>query len=122
MKPVRELFGVMAAEQIGIGMFITSGSFTAEAEEFGKVRMTLISGARFLEFIRRLPEDKQQRLLEVALEGDCRTPTCPQCDIMMVLRESKKGRSNGGQFWGCARYPRCRQTLVYKSDALSQGE
>lgn len=62
---------------------------------------------------------KQRRLLEVALEGDYRTPTCPQCDIKMVLRESKKGRGNGGQFWGCVRYPRCKQTLVYKPHRAS---
>lgn len=114
VKPVRELFGVMAADQIGTGMLITSGSFTTEAEDFAKGRMTLVSGTRFLELIRRLPEDKQLKLLDVALDGDYRTPTCPQCDIKMVLRESKKGRSNGGQFWGCVRYPRCKQTLVYK--------
>jgi restriction system protein len=115
VKPVRELFGVMAAEHIGPAMFITSGSFTSDAEDFAKGRMTLVSGKRFLELIRKLPEDKQQKLLEVALEGDYSTPTCPQCDIKMVMRESKKDRSNGGQFWGCPRYPRCKQTLVYKT-------
>lgn len=114
VKPVRELFGIMAAEQINTGMLITSGSFTGEAEEFANGRMTLVSGQRFLEFIRKLPEEHQKKLLDVALEGDYRTPTCPQCDIKMKLRESKKGRNNGGQFWGCVRYPKCRQTLVYK--------
>ncbi len=114
VKPVRELFGVMAAEMIKSGMLITSGAFTAEAEEFAKGKMTLISGRKFLELIWKLPEDKQQRLLNIALEGDYSTPTCPQCDIKMTLREGRKGRNPGSQFWGCVRYPRCKQTLVYK--------
>lgn len=116
VKPVRELFGVMAAENVSKGMLVTSGSFTSEAEDFAKGKMILVSGAKFLKLIRKLPKEKQQKLLEIALEGDCRTPTCPQCDLKMTLREGKKGRNVGGQFWGCVRYPRCRQTLVYKQD------
>ncbi|HEY6872285.1 MAG TPA: restriction endonuclease [Geobacteraceae bacterium] len=116
VKPVRELFGVMAAEKVATGMLITSGSFTSEAEEFAKGKMKLVSGASFVELIGKLPEEKQQRLLDIALEGDYRTPTCPQCDVKMTLRESKKGRNTGGQFWGCVRYPRCKQTLVYKPE------
>jgi len=114
IKVVRELFGVMAANRISMGMVITSGEFTSEAEDFAKGKMTLVSGDRFLELIRKLPEEQQQHLLDVALEGDYTTPTCPQCDIKMKLRESSKGRNAGGKFWGCVKYPRCKQTLVYK--------
>jgi len=114
VKPVRELFGVMAAEKVTRGMLITSGSFSFKAEEFAKGKIMLISGAKFLELIRKLPEEKQQKLLEIALEGDYRTPTCPQCDLKMILRKGKKGKNPGSQFWGCVRYPRCRQRLVYK--------
>lgn len=114
IKIVRELFGVMAADRIPMGMVITSGEFTSEAEEFAKGKMTLVSGQKFLELIRKLPDDKQKHLLDVALEGDYQTPTCPQCDIKLTLRESLKGRNAGGHFWGCVNYPRCKQTLVYK--------
>jgi restriction system protein len=114
VKPVRELFGIMAAEQVKCGMLITSGSFTSEAEDFAVGKITLVSGAKFLELIRKLSEEKQQKLLEIALEGDYKTPTCPQCDVKMKLREGKKGGNSGSQFWGCVRYPRCRQTLKYK--------
>ena len=117
IKVVRELFGVMAAERIRMGMIITSGVFTGEAEEFGSAnKLKLVSGSQFLELIKRLPEEKQQHLLNVALEGDYSTPTCPQCDVKLVKRESSKGRSAGGFFWGCINYPRCKQTLVYKGD------
>jgi len=114
IKIVRELFGVMAADRIPMGMVITSGEFTSEAEEFARGKMTLVSGQKFLELIRRLPEEKQQHLLDVALAGDYHTPSCPQCDVKMTIRESSKGRSAGGQFWGCINYPRCRKTFIYK--------
>jgi len=117
IKIVRELFGIMAAERIKMGMVITSGDFTAEAVEFGNSnKLKLVSGRQFLELIRKLPEEKKQHLLNVALDGDYSTPTCPQCDVKLVKRESSKGRSAGGYFWGCINYPRCKQTLVYKGD------
>ncbi len=112
VKPVRELFGVMAAEGVANGKFITSGEFTAEALEFAKEkRLELISGEAFLAWIRKLSPEKQTALLTVALEGDYRTPTCPQCGVKMTARQ--RGDSNR-KFWGCPRYPKCRATLVYK--------
>lgn len=117
VKLVRELFGIMAAEKIESGMIITSGEFTDDAKEFavGK-KLVLMSGDRLLQQIRKFPADKQQRLLDIALEGDYKTPTCPQCDIKMTVRENRSGRNPGSKFWGCVRYPRCRQTLVYKGE------
>ena len=38
VKPVRELFGVMAADGIGTGYFVTTGEFTAEAWEFRSLK------------------------------------------------------------------------------------
>ena len=116
IKSVRELFGVMAAEGVGRGMFITSGEFTSEALEFAAGKsLRLISGNMFLDFIGKLPVEKQQELLSLALEGDYRTPTCPRCGIKMTLRE---GKGSGRDFWGCLRFPRCKATLVYKAEAV----
>ncbi len=33
---------------------------------------------------------------------------CPKCKSIMVLRESKKGRYAGKNFWGCSTFPKCR--------------
>ena len=114
VKPIRELFGIMAADRIATGVFMTSGDFTSEAEEFAKGKINLVWGEKFIHQIKKLSEENQQRLLDVAIEGDYKTPTCPQCDVKMALRESSKGKNAGGHFWGCPRYPKCRQTLVYK--------
>jgi restriction system protein len=39
-------------------------------------------------------------------------PACPVCKSSMVLRTAKRGSRVGSSFWGCARYPKCRQTLA----------
>lgn len=38
-------------------------------------------------------------------------PTCPLCKVLMVKRTAKKGDNKGQPFWGCTRYPNCRQIL-----------
>jgi len=40
-------------------------------------------------------------------------PRCPQCNAPMVLRTASRGPNQGGQFWGCPNYPRCRGVLKY---------
>jgi ssDNA-binding Zn-finger/Zn-ribbon topoisomerase 1 len=34
--------------------------------------------------------------------------SCPKCGKTMVLRTSRKGSNQGGQFWGCSGYPKCK--------------
>lgn len=119
IKPVRELFGVMAADRVSNGKFMTTGEFTSEARAFAEgKRLQLISGAMLLAAIRKLPLDSQKTLLALATEGDYRTPSCPQCATKMTLRQGKNG---GRDFWGCPRYPRCRATLVHKVKKVEIG-
>lgn len=114
VKPVRELFGVMAAEGVESGKIITTGEFTTEALSFAEgKRLELISGEKFLAAIRRMSEEKQGELLSSATQGDYRTPACPQCGIKMTLKE---GRGHRRDFWGCPTYPRCKATLTYRSE------
>ncbi len=42
------------------------------------------------------------------------TPGCPKCGSKMILRTAKSGANAGGQFWGCANFPRCRSVLPVK--------
>lgn len=113
VKPVRELFGVMAADKVANGGFFTTGEFTSEAEEWARGKnIDLVSGGEFLSRIGQLPAATQQSLLRVATEGDFTTPTCPSCGIKMVERVAGKGRSEGNRFWGCPNFPRgCKQTF-----------
>jgi len=112
VKPVRELFGVMAADKVGNGAFFTTGDFTTEAEEWARDKnLDLVNGREFLNRINQLTPGARQKLLELATKGDYTTPTCPSCGTKMVSRTATKGRSEGSTFWGCRNFPRCKQTF-----------
>lgn len=112
VKPLRELYGVMAAAQINEGAFFTTSEFTQEALEFARGKnLDLVNGSEFLTRIKQLPAESQTGLLRFATEGDYRTPTCPSCGTKMVHRVAKKGAQAGGNFWGCRNYPRCKRTF-----------
>ena len=115
VKPIRELYGVMTAEQSRFGIFITSGSYTKEAVDFsmGK-KIKLISGDFFLRLINSLPKEQQQILLKKIIPGDYTTPSCPSCGIKMVERTAQKGNNVGQKFWGCRNFPKCRHTFNKK--------
>jgi len=42
-----------------------------------------------------------------------KVPFCPGCSHPMMLRIAKHGKNPGSRFWGCARYPECKQTVPY---------
>ena len=112
IKPVRELYGVMAADKVPNGAFFTTGDFTTEAETWARDKnLDLVNGREFLARIKSLSPAQQQTLLDLAIAGDYTTPTCPSCDVKMILRTATKGRFEGNNFWGCPHYPHCKQTF-----------
>jgi restriction system protein len=109
VKEIREFLGVMTHERIPKGFYMTSGTFTHDAQKTAKKnRITLITGEMLLLMIQRLSEPSQQKLLEMATAGDYKTPTCARCGVKMIKRYPQKG---GRAFWGCINYPRCEQKL-----------
>ena len=55
----------------------------------------------------------------IITEKENTTPLCPKCGTPMVLRTAKTGSNQGGQFWGCPDYPRCRGILKHEDLVLS---
>lgn len=107
IRPVRELFGVMAHESAGKGIFMTTSTFSEDAKQFATEhsdKLFLIDGQKFISMILKLPEEKKAKLLAFATEGNYTTPTCASCGIKMVWRAK-------GGFWGCKNYPKCKTTL-----------
>jgi restriction system protein len=119
---VRELYGAMAAMGAAGGFVVTSGQFTAEAQEFAEGRnLRLIDGAKLHQLLKQAKaaksagQPKPNRSAELAPGSDtgsanAAAPTCPRCAQAMVRRTAKKGADAGQQFWGCSAYPRCRGT------------
>ncbi len=109
VQPVRELFGVMAAAGVPNGVFMTTSAYTEEARRFAHgQKLELISGRDLIAYIQSLSPERQTELAAVAFEGDYSNPTCPSCNIKMVLRTAKRGWNPGSSFWACPTY-RCRR-------------
>lgn len=47
----------------------------------------------------------------VSMPATADAPQCPKCGIPMQVRTSTRGEARGSQFYGCANYPKCRQTI-----------
>ncbi len=106
---VRELFGVMASEKVEMGYFFTTSTFSNDAISFAdKNKITLINGRDQLKTIKSFTNEQQNNLYKNAVEGDYKTPSCPNCDKKMVNRV---GKENGKKFWGCSNYPKCKNIL-----------
>ncbi|MDQ3060804.1 MAG: restriction endonuclease [Pseudomonadota bacterium] len=107
VQPVRELYGVMAAQGVTAGFVVTSGSFTEEAREFAHgLALELIDGRALQRGIRA------QAAPLAPASRPRQAPDCPQCGAAMVLRQARSGPTPGKEFWGCSRYAqaRCRGT------------
>ena len=104
VSPVRELYGLMMAENAAGAFFVTSGVFTNDAVQFAaESGMSLLGGAAISKLVR-----ESQPLAGPGSAGARATsPTCPRCGEAMVLRTAKRGQHVGENFWGCASYPKC---------------
>lgn len=123
VEQVRAFYGVMKAQQVNHGIYMTSSRYTDAASAWAnnlpsQDTLALIDGNRFLERIISMPLHQQRALYAFATEGDYTTPTCPNCGIKMTRRQAKKGDYAGKLFWGCMNYPRCKCILKYVGETI----
>jgi len=108
---VRELYGVMAAQQAAGGYVVTSGRFTQDALAFAKGRnIELIDGGTLPALFGQHRDARGPTPMTNAASAS--TPTCPRCHEPMVARVAARGARAGSEFWGCRRYPQCKATLA----------
>lgn len=101
---IRELFGVVTAENAAEGIIVCSGHFTNEAIDFAKGKpITLVDGAA----LSRLIGDVQK---SPKIQMAVKDTACPVCRSPMVMRTARRGKNAGNGFWGCSRFPRCKGT------------
>jgi restriction system protein len=127
VQPVRELYGVMAAQRVAGGFVVTSGTFTDEARKFVEGReLKLIDGQALRRGIRAqaaassaasrqaaaAPEQRNRMEPVMSAETARPAPLCPVCQAPMVQRMARNGPNVGKRFWGCGRYgeTKCKGT------------
>jgi len=112
VKEIRELYGIMAAENVNDGFYITTSTFTQVAREFkqGK-RILLIDGNECVKRFNELDDESKTRINHLLEGSDFTIPTCVSCGLKMVKRVSQKPYNKGQEFWGCTNYPRCKNIL-----------
>ncbi|GHA04833.1 hypothetical protein GCM10008090_12890 [Arenicella chitinivorans] len=108
---IRELQGVVAAEQLKLGLLMYTGQLSKDAQNFLQQPSVSIKAQNqhdILSEIQKLPTETQASLLRETTQGDYTTPSCPNCDQKLVQRTAKK---TGKVFMGCVNFPRCRYTI-----------
>jgi restriction system protein len=119
VKIVREMYGLLMAEDADRVFIVSVGSYTKDAAEFARGKpIELIDGDKLVklrneqgaghEFSYTAATPAPQKSLSVATSIPQKSPSCPRCNSQMVLRTAKKGANAGNQFWGCSRYPECK--------------
>lgn len=100
---VREMFGVLTANDASYVIIICSGKFTQQAKDFASGKQVeLIDENSLLSLVKGVQEEK---IIETQ-----NTKTCPKCGSNMIIREAKRGSNAGNTFLGCSSFPRCRHT------------
>lgn len=103
VQVVRELFGVMVAENAVGGYVVTSGRFTNEAETFARGKnIQLIDGNK----LESILDSEDIQTIQV---GTNVQKLCPKCSHNLVKRKGKYG-----DFFGCSTYPKCNYTEKIK--------
>lgn len=98
---VRELYGVMVAEKAERAIFVTTGTFTGEANAFARGKpLDLVDGEALAKLVECVQTSK-------TVQAATATPACPKCGGEMVQRVAKRGAQAGKTFWGCRLYPKC---------------
>jgi restriction system protein len=118
---IREMYGILIAENATQVTIITSGTFTQEAKVFAINKpIDLVDGPALLQLIKSVQHHQYPSVQSAVPGSPFRTTpeiadsvsqdTCPQCGSSLVTRVARKGSNAGGRFVGCSAFPKCRFT------------
>jgi hypothetical protein len=111
---IRALHAAQQRHAVRQSFFLTAGNFSADAIATARgLNITLVDGPTLLRRILKLPHEQQEILLQLAVKGDFRNPTCPVCSRKMDLHSS-----DFKSFWRCTGYPECRCRLTQDGDGM----
>lgn len=110
---IREIFGLMTAENADDAIIVTSGKFTRDAHDFAAGKpIRLIDGPQLLALVQSVQGSTGDSLVPFG-DPPKDSQNCPKCGQPMVLRTSRRGANAGSQFWGCSTNPACKGTRKF---------
>jgi predicted RNA-binding Zn-ribbon protein involved in translation (DUF1610 family) len=65
----------------------------------GRLKASIKTHREYVKHVKTIIKEKQNKADE---------NLCPKCGKQMILRTAKSGTNQGGQFWGCSGFPKCR--------------
>jgi hypothetical protein len=108
---MREFYGLIVAEKAKRGIFMTTGLYSREAQEFAEGKPIKLLGRAEIEQLMASVARPGENLCDIgswindfAAGARVTNPDCPRCRQPMKLRRGV----TGGMFWGCSSFPRCR--------------
>jgi len=104
---VRQIELVLEEESLPEGFIVTTGDFTSEARNYTlrKRHVELVSGDALMTLLRNLPRKQHSTIVSQTLSGNYDTPSCPSCEIKMVLQDGPQPR------WLCPQQPGCQRSF-----------
>lgn len=112
VKVVREMYGIMTAENASSVIIITSGAFTREALSFASnKRIDLVGGSQLEALLSQVQSPQIDERIDLVGVSD----QCPNCGSKLVLKTAKRGARKGSKFFGCSSFPKCRYTQANSS-------
>lgn len=107
-KVVRELLGAMTHESFTQGILVCRRATPAAHDLAKQERITVIERDGVVQLVRNSLGSEGSAVRRLLFAPD---KTCPKCGAQMVRRTAAKGSNAGSEFWGCSKYPDCRQTM-----------
>ena len=109
---IRDLQQLVVREGAQRGIYMTPGTFTAEARAFARLKpLELVDGSDLLLSFQRLPDEERTELLRMITVGPFMVPSCPSCLRKMELIEDAAAASGQRE-----------RDLVYKSSTSEASE
>lgn len=105
---VRELIGAMKHEGFSQGFLVCRTATDAAVQLANQERITIVDREGLIERIDAAIDADNEDVRRLLFAPD---KLCPKCGAQMILRIAAKGSNVGSEFWGCSKYPDCRQTM-----------
>lgn len=109
-RQLRDYFLVDACEEAGLPLVMFDARRVYTPSEIGARIAEAI--AEKTPIYSKPPRRAREENDESDSQAPDTAPRCPRCASAMVLRTAKGGDNAGKPFWGCSRFPRCREIVA----------